>query len=271
MKKHLKYGGSTAERTLACPAWADRAEGEPKPPSSVYADEGNLLHDAMEAHYRDDTPFSDLVGVLEYAGIALTQDHVDRLLVPARRMTEAIRDRYDVDQYLCEPFVQLIPGLAGGSIDMLCLSADGRTVLILDYKMGSKRVPAEENSQLQFYALCASVDPLTRAFFKRAERVAYAIVQPKCAREASTWEQPVSSLEPFHRRMLSAMYDQPKTASPGGHCYFCHVAVCPERRQKAWEATVADLDAPADIKAAVSRDRVTKNLLKLVDTSRTTG
>lgn len=266
MKKHLKYGGSTAERTLACPAWADRAEGSPAPASSIYADEGSLLHDAMEAHYSEGTPFEDLAGSLTFAGITLTQDHVARLLQPAWQMTESVLDEYDIDYFMCEPFVQLIPGVAGGSIDMLGLSVDGKTVLLLDYKYGSKRVAAEENSQLQFYALCASVDPLTRPFFEKAERLVHAIVQPKCSKDATTWEQSLEGLEPFHRRILSAMYDEPKPASPGSHCYFCPVAACPERRQKAWESTIEDLDAPRDVKEALARERVPKNLLKFVDT-----
>lgn len=273
MKRHLKYGGSTAERTLACPAWADRAEAmvfEGSGTGSVYANEGTLLHDAMEQHYRDNTPFAEMVGQLSYAGIVLTAEHVERMLMPSVRMVETVMDQHDIEQYMCEPFVQLIPDLAGGSIDLLGLSADGATVLVLDYKMGSKRVHAEGNSQLQFYALCAGVDPLTRPFFRRARRVVYAVVQPKCSPQADTWVQHVDDLQPFHQRLLSAMYDQPKPARAGAHCYFCPVIACPERRQKAWEATVEQMDAPADIKHAVARERVTKNLLKLVDASSTT-
>jgi hypothetical protein len=104
--KHLPIGGSTAARTLACPAWLARAKKVPKPKSSTYADEGNLLHDAMEEYYKNGREFSEMLGTLTYADHTLNEDHMERLLTPARDAVEGALDRFDIDQFVCEPFVQ---------------------------------------------------------------------------------------------------------------------------------------------------------------------
>lgn len=52
--KHLKYGGSTATRTLNCPAWPRIAAKAPDiDRESVYAQRGTMLHDMLEMIYTD--------------------------------------------------------------------------------------------------------------------------------------------------------------------------------------------------------------------------
>jgi len=159
---HLPIGGSTAERTLHCPVWLERAKKAPKRPSSAFADEGNLLHDAMEAWQGDSIPFKEMIGKLKYNDQVLTEELYKTLLAPAATALNNLLDDYSVyDEVLCEPFVQYIPDEADGSIDVLARSQDGKTVIIADYKFGQAPVKVENNSQLQFYALCARTDPQT--------------------------------------------------------------------------------------------------------------
>jgi len=62
---HLIYGGSSAARTLACPAWPRIFTESPARPHSTSsaAERGTLLHSFMEAYYRDGTPLADAVGL----------------------------------------------------------------------------------------------------------------------------------------------------------------------------------------------------------------
>ena len=54
MATHLKFGGSTAARTMGCPAWQRLAEDVPLTldgGSNPAADEGTMLHNCMEEIY----------------------------------------------------------------------------------------------------------------------------------------------------------------------------------------------------------------------------
>ena len=231
--KHLPIGGSTASRTLACPGWINASEGVPKGKSSVYADEGNLLHDAMEDYYQNGVQFSDQLG-RKYADQVLTEDLIDDYLVPAREMVEQVLDTYDIEEFICEPFVEYIPDVAGGSIDMLGVSHDKRTVVVLDYKFGHAPVNPKTSAQLPFYALAASVDPATETFFDQAEYLVYVIIQPKVSHEPQIHEEPYESLGKFMMKLdaaikLTQQKNLPKVV--GKHCQYCPAApYCDEKK-----------------------------------------
>lgn len=227
--KHLRIGGSTADRTIACPAWLERSKNLPKQPGNVFADEGNLLHDAMEAYYQHGKDFYTLVGRLNFNEQILNDEHVKTLLEPARDCVEEVFNRFQIEEYQCEPFVEIIPDEAGGSIDLIAASADRKTVLILDYKFGGVRVDVKDNKQLQFYALAAKTDKKTADFFFHAERVAYAIVQPKVAYIPAVWVSDIDHLNNFKAELFEAL-DNPTRASVGDHCKYCPVyKTCPDR------------------------------------------
>src|SRR5690554_543717 len=247
---HLPVGGSTASRTINCPAWLARAKKMPKPGSNKYADEGNLLHDALEDHYLNDTPFEAMVGVLTYAGIVLDHDHLP-LLNACKDQVEQIISDYDIDEFTCEPFVQLKEGEIGGSIDFVGVSADRKTVVILDYKTGQNAVRVTGNDQLLFYGACAQFDKVTADMFAQAETLAMVIVQPKVWDEPKVWEQPVDALVEFKSRLDDALAN-PDRASPGGHCQYCPAApVCPERKQQARAALLLEPKTSTEVAEAL--------------------
>lgn len=247
---HLPVGGSTASRTINCPAWLGRAKRMPKPGSNKYADEGNLLHDALEAHYLKDTPLEDLVGIQTYAGIVLDHEHLP-LLNACKDQVEQIISEYNVVEYDCEPFVQLEEGRIGGSIDFLGLSEDRKTVVVLDYKTGRNAVGVTGNEQLLFYAACAQFDRATADMFEDAETVVMVIVQPKVWDEPKVWEQPISALEEFKKQLYDALA-HPNRAATGSHCQYCPAApICPERKQQARAALLLEPKTSAEVAEAL--------------------
>ena len=233
--KHYKIGGSTAARTINCPAWIGATENIPKQPASTYADAGTLCHNAMEEHYVNGTAFSELVEKeFSYNKHTLTEDIVEALLVPAKKAVELVKDTFGIDEFICEPFVELIPELVGGSIDMLGRGTD--TLLILDYKFGASRVHVADNQQLQFYAACVRQDPSTAHWFDGITEIAYVIVQPKANKEPDVWTSSVHELDVFeialHMAILETSSDKP-TFKQGYHCHYCPItATCAEKNKQ---------------------------------------
>lgn len=246
MAIHLPVGGSTIKRTIKCPAWISRAATlNTRPKSSAVADLGNLLHDAMEQRYLRDVSFQKLIDEgLEFAGITLAAEHLE-ILEMMEQATEAALDQYDVDQMILEPFVQWVPDLAGGSIDLLGFSTDGKTAVCLDYKTGRGAVGVKGNQQLMFYLLCAMRDPKTSDLFKNVERYVCVIIQPHIhGTKPDIWETDDAHLQAFadtvDDAIAAATGDNPE-AFAGRHCMFCPFEpYCKEKRDKAASALTLD-------------------------------
>lgn len=254
---HLPVGGSTIDRTLSCPAWLRRAKTLKSPAGSNHAaDLGNLLHDAMEAYYGEGKEFCEMVGELTFKDLTLKEEHLP-ILNQMREATEEALDTLDIDQFLCEPFVQLIPGVAGGSIDMLGISADGKTALCLDYKTGRGRVGVKDNGQLQFYLLSAMEDPKTAHLFTEVDTFFCAVVQPYVyGTRPELWECDAEALDDF-RVLVDDAIDKTQSvhapAVPGSHCRFCpYSPYCPEKRDQATSALLLDPKQAEDLDDAVA-------------------
>lgn len=260
--KHLTYGGSTMLRTLNCTAWvSEAAKMPPNDSSSVFADEGTLLHNCMEKCFDElgaNVEFTDRLGDT-YGSATLTQELVDDKLIPARDAILDLVDKYKFTgvSSLVEPFVELIPDESGGSIDMLAVSDDGKTVLVIDYKFGHVTVSAEENAQLMFYALCADVDPKTADMLKDAETLVLAIVQPNGDGDTlNVWETPIGVLDQFERDVYKAIDDSKKAPvhKAGEWCKYCPAeAVCPIKTGVAEAAMRLDTTQAASLSQALSQ------------------
>lgn len=265
MSKHLTYGGSTAARTIACPQWVELAKKMPPKKSGKAADLGNLLHDAMEAVYRDNKTFDELVGVLEYNGNVLTAEQVEEQLKPALRMMEALLDKYKIEsEPIVEPFVELEKDHIGGSIDLI--AASGRTVVLADYKFGNGFVSAHENAQLYFYAMCAMADSKTAHLFKDCECLVFAIIQPAVAEEPMVYETTPTAVAEFEQRYLQAIQNTQKIQS-GGHCQYCPAApICPELKAKAMSALKMNPKTAEEISEALKLIEDLKPWISQVET-----
>tara|TARA_R100001530_G_scaffold13727_7_gene12581 strand:- start:1008 stop:2171 length:1164 start_codon:yes stop_codon:yes gene_type:complete len=241
MTLHLPIGGSTAARTLACPAWLKKSENVPKRPAGEAAMMGSMHHAVQEKCQRENTAPNEHTGfIYEEAkhryifNSGLRDDDLD-LSNRAYNATNALMDELDIDDIEIESFVQLVEGLAGGTLDLLGLSLDRKHMLALDYKFGQTPVDATENAQLLFCLVAARMDPATTDLFKEAESFTLAIIQPKLAAVPLRWTCRVKELDEFEARIGEAIKKatgkKERPGTPGKHCDWCPAApYCTEKR-----------------------------------------
>jgi hypothetical protein len=229
--EHLPYGGSSAKRTINCPGWLEKSKGITPRPAGAAAIEGSMHHMIMEVCQKEnDTPEDNLGMLYTENGIQryFTEDDLD-LSEIAYNATNKLLDDLDIDQMMIEPFVQLIPGVAGGSIDLLGLSADEETILFLDYKFGTVKVPVKETEQGGVYGISARHDKTTADLFKHVKKIIFAIIQPKAKGVVFLWETDPEWLDGFLHRFQNAMVST--EINPGSHCKYCPAEpYCEEKR-----------------------------------------
>jgi len=243
MQHSSVVGGSTAKRVINCPASVKLVASVPPAPSSKYADEGTLLHNAItECLESGCTPMS-LVGA-EYNGIALTEDLVERKLAPALALLDDL-DPFKDGEFVCEAkvdFGDFIPG-AFGSCDLLLRV--GKSAYVIDWKFGDG-VPVEaiDNEQLLFYAAAALRGDHTRWVFEGAQTIQLVIIQPPSLKR---WEVSVPQLMRFAARLRDAvkMSERPDAWTKAGDwCRFCPAkAICPQMTGAADRALKVQIDA----------------------------
>ena len=276
--KHLPYGGSTIARTLQCPAWLNLSSTLPESDaSSSYADEGTLLHNCMEAYVKTGEDIMSMVtrGV-QYKDQVLTQELADEKLYPAANALALAGVRppgdFRLDSVIVEPFVELIPGMAGGSIDVLSVSADGKTLLVLDYKFGHQQVPAKDNKQLLFYALCALVDESHQLDLSHVDTLQLVIVQPQDGEcTPDIWTVSESVLDDFEDTVYEALNRSEanpadgSNAVAGDHCRFCPAeALCPSKTGLAARALRLTPEHADELAAAMAMAPQLENWVKAV-------
>lgn len=243
-------GGSTAKRVIACPGSVKLVQQMPPQPSSRYADEGTLLHNAIADVLGEGTPPAAHIGTT-YQGIALTVDLFDRKLIPALRALDEI-DPHKQLTYQVEAVVGFGDALPGvfGSADLI--GRIGRRALVLDWKFGDGvAVEVEENAQAMFYAAAAMRTRETAWAFEGVDEVELVIVQPAHApNHVKRWTTTPGRILNFERELFAAVKaalgPQPTFAS-GDHCRWCAAkSICPVLTgavDRALHKSVKDLDA----------------------------
>ena len=229
--RHLRYGGSSAKRTIGCPGWLKKSKNIPRRPAGQAAIDGSMHHEIMEMCQRDLTMPEDNLGyIYKESGTqrVFTEDDLDLSYI-AYNATNALLDDLDIDEMMIEPFVQMVAGQAGGSIDLLGLSGDRKTLLILDYKFGTVKVHPKENEQGGVYGVSVMRDTSTADMMNAVEKVVFAIVQPRVKGVVATWETDVEWLLDFEQKFLAAMASD--AINPGSHCKWCPAEpYCEEKR-----------------------------------------
>ena len=226
--QHSKIvGGSTAKRVINCPGSVALVDTMPPKPSSSYADEGTLLHDAIAKVLDTDCDPYSLIG-MTYASSILTEALVDDKLVPALRaldevdptgeMVYAVESRVGFGDFLPDVF---------GSTDLL--GRIGDRAIVLDWKFGDGvAVEATENAQLLFYAAAAKRTAETAWVFEGATEVELIIVQPPYVKRWLTTLDPVDA---FEKELAAAVKIAARPDAPlasGDHCKWCAAKpVCP--------------------------------------------
>lgn len=224
MSKHYKYGGSTAARTIACPSWVDAAKAAPEQQSSVFAEEGTLLHEYSE---------KILLGEMAECDIA-DDDHRERV-EDAIHAWDKLSQEYGVIDYNPEEMIEINADV-GGTCDIIAWCKDGRYI-IGDFKFGQGiEVGAVGNKQLMFYAMLVEHQQ-----GKPFTALTVAIIQPIPSRGTQTlktWDVPLDIYEMFKQSFWKAT--QSKGMASGPHCQWCPAAAyCPEKSGEARKAMMA--------------------------------
>lgn len=218
-------GGSTAKRVISCPASVKLVAKMPPKPSSVHADRGTLLHDAI-SQILEGKP--DVIG-MKYNDITLTQELYDEKIVPALAFLDVVDPETKMD-YAVESrvgFGDLLPGVFG-SADLL--GRVGNRAIVLDWKFGDGvAVDAVENAQGMFYAAAAMRTLETEWVFDKAEEIEIVIVQPPVMRR---WVTTPERIKQFESELVAAVKQSQRSSAPfktGDHCRWCAAKpVCPQ-------------------------------------------
>ena len=219
-------GGSTAKRVISCPGSVKLVQKMPPQPSSKYADEGSMLHEAISTILSDGTVRA---GMYKHKDQLLTQELYDEKIVTALNALDEI-DPHGELEYEVETrvgFGDLLPGVFG-STDLVG-RLDGRAI-VLDWKFGSGvPVAAEENAQLLFYAAAAMRTESAQWAFDGVTEVECIIVQPPHIRR---WKTTVTRVKQFEQELVSAVKTALKDDAPlaqGDHCRWCAAKpICPQ-------------------------------------------
>ena len=221
MAKHSSIvGGSTAKRVINCPASVALVAKMPPKPSSKYADEGTLCHNAIaEILDKGVTPES-LLG-MKYKKHTLTQALLDAKIYPALKLLSEVDPDGEME-FMVETEIDFgnhLPG-AFGSADVL--GKLPKKAIVLDWKFGSGViVEAEENDQGMFYGRAAMHTEKAKWIFEDIEEVEIIIIQPP---EIRRWTTTVARLEQFERDLVAAVKDSTRAdamMASGDHCRWC--------------------------------------------------
>jgi hypothetical protein len=197
----------------------------PPQPSSKYANEGTLLHSAMDALLSIDRAI--VIG-MTYEGEVLTPELYDEKILPARAALDEI-DPEGKMEYATESQVSFGDALpdAFGTTDLL--GRIGDRAVVLDWKFGSGvPVEAEENPQLMYYAAAAMRTKDTKWVFDGAKEIEMVIVQPPYVKR---WVTDVERIKRFEVELIEAVKLSQSPDAPlkaGDHCRWCAAKpVCP--------------------------------------------
>jgi hypothetical protein len=233
---HAKYSPSGAHRWMRCPGSLKAEEGLPDS-STIWADKGTVQHHVSAQCLEQNLEADAFTGVLytPESGIGIQHDVLfdQDLAADAQTYIDQIRaasagaERWIEWKVDFSALIQEIDQF--GTVDAAI--AHSRELQIRDAKFGVTPVSAEENEQLQIYALAALFD--LERFGYEFERVRLAIHQPKVSEEPDEWVIEVAQLHDFLDRLREAVArtkapDAPRIAGPK-QCQWCKAkGMCPE-------------------------------------------
>jgi len=219
-------GGSTAKRVISCPGSVKLVQKMPPQPSSVHADRGTMLHEAISTILSDGTVRA---GMYKHKDQLLTQELYDEKIVTALNALDEVDPHgnlvYEVETRV--GFGDLLPGVFG-STDLV--GRIGNRAVVLDWKFGDNViVDAVENAQLMFYAAAAMRTEKLQWAFDGVDEIECVIVQPPAVRR---WVTNVSRIKQFEHELVSAVKTALRDDAPlaqGDHCRWCAAKpICPQ-------------------------------------------
>jgi hypothetical protein len=255
---HAILSASASHRWLACPGSIALSQGLPDT-AGASAREGTAMHEVAAWCLTDGADAAAYIGrVIEVDGhkIEFTADMAELVQVyldTVRGLVETTGGTLLVEQKVDYSAVLGVQD-SFGTADAIIL-ADG-TLYIIDLKTGQNEVEAENNTQLQLYALGALEDFGLVSDFETAVLM---ISQPTKRREPSSWEISVDDLNAFGRKAATAaqcaaslIYTSADAEPvpeaylvPGDEqCKYCKAkATCPALRRHVSDTVFEDFDA----------------------------
>ena len=276
-RDHALLGPSNAYQWAACPPSARLSEGLPDTESEA-AKEGTLAHELAELKLRNYF-FSQDFGKRKLAAavkklkedplwndemMGYTDDYLDYVRAAALSFQSepsvAIEKKVDISGYVPECF---------GTAD--CLLIGSGIIHVIDFKYGkspSGRVEAENNLQMQLYALGAWT--ASRMLY-RVDRVRMSIVQPRLPDGITEWEIPLEKLletgEWIRERAQLAWKGEGEYHPDEKTCRFCRAkSRCRARAEKNLELAFAP--AKGKLPPLISNEEMGKYLLQGQDVAK---
>lgn len=276
-RDHALLGPSNAYQWAACPPSARLSEGLPDTGSEA-AKEGTLAHELAELKLRNYFHSVDF-GKRKLAAavkklkenllwddemMGYTDDYMDYVKAAALSFpaepTVAIEKKVDISEYVPECF---------GTAD--CLLIGGGVIHVIDFKYGkspSGRVEAENNLQMQLYALGAWT--ASRMLY-RVDRIRMSIVQPRLPDGITEWEIPLEKLletgEWIRERAQLAWKGEGEYHPDEKTCRFCRAkSRCRARAEKNIE--MAFVPAKGKLPPLISNEEMGKYLLQGQDVAK---
>ena len=209
---------SAMTRIFNCPA-SYKLNAAETPESSGAAVEGTMLHRHMELTYMPKkTPEQD--AELKALGAALNSEQTQSLAF-AENEVEKVAHFFDGERHT-EQRLWAANMMYSGQADMLVLSPDKKSAVIVDYKFGRGEVePAERNYQLAALAVLAADN-------YGVENVRAMIIQPRAldkARRITACEYIESDIEQAREAIdsavKSALYAKQPREAVGYWCNYC--------------------------------------------------
>ena len=244
MSLHAKLSPSGAHRWMACPG-SVTLEADFPDTSSAYAREGTAAHELAAMVLEDPSSTAN-----HYVGKKIAfDDHGEEVVWPiTKEMADYVDDYVSfvreraVGKILhveCKLSIGHITGEDGatGTSDVVIIDREQEAIEVIDLKYGmGVRVDAENNEQMQFYALGALYEYELISDFSWVTMV---IHQPRL-NHVSEWNIPVDQLRRFEDEARHAAdkvrWEEPTFNPSEKQCRFCKAkATCPALRAEVTE------------------------------------
>lgn len=244
MSIHYKFGGSTAGRTIKCPAWHNLAKNMPSGPASMAAMEGTLMHLLFERGVEDEEfEPAEMLGemkIIDGQELHVKGEHIDKVYTALEEL-EDIVSAYDYE-YVLPEVIMNSDDETGGTADIIAYNmiAVGSDIVdnfgVHDLKTGDGyMVYAEGNEQLLFYAWQAVEKFKKKLTFTDNTLFQLGIIQPSDRRDEYTdvWETDLKTILNFGK-----VYKQAQKMAKAGiiapcagkHCAYCPaMSTCPAK------------------------------------------
>lgn len=265
-REHAVCAASAAERWLNCPGSIKLSQRLPDEPRSPYALEGTRAHelaerilrkweederclnqawvDTLRPEYRDtefETGDGRMWSMVDYA-MTYVNVCLEQVSQFSERPTVRMEHRLTLDKDL---------GLFGTG-DFVCTGKQGGewVGVVADFKYGTKRVKAERNLQLSYYAAA-----LRKNSKRPLERIKTVIVQPKVKQFYDEAWYTASELDEVEKELKSGaekavrqvMGMEPVELQRGSWCWFCPArSVCPEMDKARAEKAAEEFEDECD-------------------------